>query len=130
MPLVKYLCLLLSWALQRDSGKQMITRGARIMAMAAFASTRCCSFLHGGTKAIRTGSRGCVHVAALHVGATPHVQRIPGTHDGANGRANADEISLDATLISKNPDLVLGHLQARRVGQESTDAVQRIGGIV
>lgn len=43
-------------------------------------------------------------------------------------RANADDLSLDTLLIGKNPDLVLDHLDARRMGDESADAVRRIGG--
>lgn len=44
------------------------------------------------------------------------------------GRTNADDISFDTTLISKDPNLVLGHLRARRMGEDSIQAVQRIGG--
>lgn len=49
-------------------------------------------------------------------------------HADATGRGNADDVSLDAVLISKDPELVLGHLKARRMGEDSMDAVHRIGG--
>lgn len=110
----------------------MVTRGARIMAVAAFASTRCSSFLHGGSRLVRTVSRAGTH----HSCATPQIEQLTKTDDKDNGRVHddnvrvdADDISLETSLISKSPELVLGHLQARRMGQESTDAVHRIGGI-
>lgn len=112
----------------------MVTRGARIMAVAAFASTRCSSFLHGGSRLVRSVSRAGTHVAGPY--ATPQIEQVAKAHDkdsggrvhNDNGRVDADDISLDTSLISKSPELVLGHLQARRMGQESTDAVHRIGG--
>ncbi|CAM9112690.1 unnamed protein product [Choristocarpus tenellus] len=44
-----------------------------------------------------------------------------------NGRANADDMSLDTNLISKDPELVLEHLRGRRVDEKTVHAVSKIG---
>jgi hypothetical protein len=43
-------------------------------------------------------------------------------------RVSADGASLDAQLVAKDPNLVLSHLRARRAGEDSMQAVTRIGG--
>lgn len=105
----------------------MVTRGVRIVALAAFASTRCCSFPHGSSRLVRIApSRSEPPLSsAIHTSLTE--QSAKANEDGL-GRENADDISFDTTLISKDPNLVLGHLRARRMGEDSTQAVQRIGG--
>lgn len=105
----------------------MVTRGVRIVALAAIASTRCCSFLHGGTRLARTAaSRSSALMASA-----PHSSRVEEVTTAQQiqaERGNADDLSMDTLLISKNPDLVLSHLRARRMGEDSMLAVQRIGG--
>lgn len=98
------------------------------MAVAAFATTRCSAFFHSGSRMVRPVSRAGTHFARPLTGAIPQVEQMTQAREHVNGRVNADDLSLDTLLISKNPDLVLGHLNARRMGQESTDAVRRIGG--
>lgn len=104
----------------------MVTRGARIMAVAAFASMPCCSFLHGGSRIVRMSARAGRHFA-LHSSA--QIEQSTAGHQEVKSRANADDASLDAVLISSNPELVLDHLKARRMGEESLNAVGRIGGV-
>lgn len=105
----------------------MVTPGVRIVALAAFASTRCCSFPHGSSRLVRIApSRSEPQLSsAIHTSLAEQGAKANG--DGL-GRTNADDISFDTTLISKDPNLVLGHLRARRMGEDSIQAVQRIGG--
>lgn len=101
----------------------MITRVARTMALAAFVSNRCQSFIHNGHRFVRIGTRVAKHFAARQP--SPHVEQ--GTVNQIQ-RGNADGTSLDIVLISKDPQLVLNHLKARRMGEESLHAVHKIGG--
>lgn len=100
----------------------MITPCARVMAVATFATTRCGSFLYGGSRFARTGAK---QFAALHSSA--QVERTTKDHESLS-RGNADGASLDSLLISTNPDLVVDHMKARRMGEDSVEAVHRIGG--
>lgn len=59
---------------------------------------------------------------------TSQVGRSTRAQENNIARGNADDLSFNTTLISKSPDLVLSHLQARRMGEDSMQAVQRIGG--
>lgn len=104
----------------------MITRVARTMAIAAFVSNRCQSFLHNGQRFVRLGTRVAKHFAARQ--SSPHVEQGTVNQSHAQQRGNADDTSLDITLISKDPQLVLNHLKARRMGEESLGAVHKIGG--
>lgn len=104
----------------------MVTRGARIMAVATFASMPCCSFLHGGSRIVRMSARAGRHFA-LH--SSSQVEQSTTGQKGAKCRANADDASFDTSLISTDPGLVLDHLKARRMGEESLNAVARIGGV-
>lgn len=70
----------------------------------------------------RTGARAGKQFASLHL-STTHVEPASST-----SRANADDASLDSLLISTNPELVIDHMKARRMGEETVEAVQRIGG--
>ncbi|CAM9652685.1 unnamed protein product [Ectocarpus fasciculatus] len=99
----------------------MITPCARVMAVATFATTRCGSFLYGGSRFARTGAR---QFAALHSSA--QVEQSTRDHESLS-RGNADDASLDSLLISTNPDLVVDHMKARRMGEDSVKAVHRIG---
>lgn len=101
----------------------MITRVARSMAVAAFVSNRCQSFIHSGHRFVGIGTRVAKHFAARHP--SPHVEQ--GTVNQSQ-RGNADDTSLDIVLISKDPQLVLNHLKARRMGEETLHAVHKIGG--
>lgn len=103
----------------------MITSCARIMAVATIATTRCGSFLYGGSRSARAGARGGKQFAALHLSST---QVEHGTGSTALSRGNADDASLDSSLISTNPELVVEHMKARRMGKDSVEAVNRIGG--
>lgn len=67
-------------------------------------------------------------MGAVH--SSSQVEQSTNCRPDARGRGNADEASLDTLLISKDPELVLGHLQARRMGEDSVDAVYRIGGAI
>ncbi|CAM9956667.1 unnamed protein product [Scytosiphon promiscuus] len=87
----------------------MITSCARIMAVATFATNRCGSFLYGSTRFGRIGTAR--HIAARH----------------SSMRGNADDASLDTLLISTSPELVVDHMKARRMGEDSVEAVHRIG---
>lgn len=100
----------------------MITSCARVMAVATFATTRCGSFLYGGSRFARTGAK---QFAALHSSA--QVEQSTRDHESL-ARRNADDASLDSLLISTNPDLVVDHMKARRMGEDSVEAVHRIGG--
>ncbi|CAM9402283.1 unnamed protein product [Ectocarpus sp. 8 AP-2014] len=102
----------------------MITPCARVMAVATFATTRCGSFLYGGSRFARTGAK---QFAALHSSA--HVEQTTKDHESLS-RGNADDASLDSLLISTNPDLVVDHMKARRTGEDSVEAVHRIGDLM
>lgn len=102
----------------------MITSCARIMAVATIATTRCGSFLYGGSRFARTGARGGKQFAALHLSST----QVEHSGSTAVSRGNADDASLDSSLISTNPGLVVEHMKARRMGEDSVEAVNRIGG--
>lgn len=104
----------------------MIARGARVMAVATFASVRCVSFLHGGMRLVRTGPHAGRHLAALY--SSTQVEQGTKIQGEGKGRGNADDASLDTLLISTRPELVVEHLKARRAGEESLGAVDRIGG--
>lgn len=97
------------------------------MAVATFASTRCGSFLHSGSRFVRVGARAGQHFAALH--SSTQVEQSTKGQEEANGRGNADDASLDTLLVSTQPQLVLDHFKARRMGEDSEEAVHRIGGI-
>lgn len=103
----------------------MITSCARIMAVATIATTRCGSFLYGGSRFARAGARGGKQFAALHLSSTQVEHSSSST---AVSRGNADNASLDSSLISTNPGLVVEHMKARRMGEDSIEAVNRIGG--
>ena len=103
----------------------MITSCARIMAVATIATTRCGSFLYGGSRFARAGARGGKQFAALHLSSTQVEHSSSST---AVSRGNADDASLDSSLISTNPGLVVEHMKARRMGEDSIEAVNRIGG--
>lgn len=96
------------------------------MAVATFASVRCVSFMHGGSRLVRTGAQAGRHLAALH--SSTQVEQSTKNHTEGKGRGNADDASLDTLLISTRPELVVEHLKARRMGEESLGAVDRIGG--
>ncbi|CBN73852.1 conserved unknown protein [Ectocarpus siliculosus] len=102
----------------------MITPCARVMAVATFATTRCGSFLYGGARFARTGAK---QFAALHSSA--QVEQTTKDHESLS-RSNADDASLDSVLISTNPDLVVDHMKARRMGEDSVEAVHRIGDLM
>lgn len=105
----------------------MITSCARIMAMATIATIRCSSFLYSGSRIYRTGARGGKQFSALHMSSTQHVEHSA-QHQSTKSRGNADDASLDTLLISNNPELVVDHMKARRMGEDSVEAVHRIGG--
>ena len=105
----------------------MITRVARIMAAVAFASTRCCSFIHSASRFVRIGAQAGKY-SALH--SSPHLEKGTTHETQSVQRGNADSISLDTMLIYKNPQLVLGHLKARRQGEDTFEAVHRVAGTV
>lgn len=94
------------------------------MAVATIATTRCSSFLCG-SRFYRTSARAGKQFAALHLSSTSHVEH--NTHP-TTPRGNADDASLDTLLISNNPELVVDHMKARRMGEDSIEAVHRIGG--
>lgn len=96
------------------------------MAVATFASTRCVSFMLGGSRLVRTGAQAGRHLAALH--SSTQVEQSTKSHGEGKGRGNADHVSLDTLLISTRPELVVEHLKARRMGEESLGAVDKIGG--
>lgn len=96
------------------------------MAVATFVSTRCVSFMHGGSRLVRTSAQAGRHLAALH--SSTQVEQNTKSHAEGKGRGNADDVSLDTLLISTRPELVVEHLKARRMGEESMGAVDRIGG--
>eukprot|EP00904_Undaria_pinnatifida_P012681 jgi/Undpi1/8543/HiC_scaffold_25.g11008.m1 len=95
------------------------------MAVATFASVRCVSFLHGGMRLVRTGPHAGRHLAALY--SSTQVEQGTKIQGEGKGRGNADDASLDTLLISTRPELVVEHLKARRAGEESLGAVDRIG---
>lgn len=104
----------------------MITPCARIMAVATIATTRCGSFLYGGSRFARTGARGGKQFTALHLSST----QVEHSSSSTQSRGNADDASLDSLLISSNPTLVIEHMKARRMGEDSVEAVNRIRGML
>lgn len=105
----------------------MVTRGIRVMALAVFTSTRCHSFLNSGSRLARIATMRAGRQAAPHAN---QVEPFTRSHESDKARGNADDVSLDTVLISKDPKLVLEHLQARRMGEDSMEAVHRIRGMV
>lgn len=92
------------------------------------ATTRCGSFLYSGSRFARAGARGGKQFAALHLSST-QVEH-GSSRSIAVSRGNADDASLDSSLISTKPELVVEHMKARRMGEDSVKAVYRIGGML
>lgn len=105
----------------------MITSCARIMAVATIATTRCGSFLYSGSRYARSGARVGKHFAALRLSST-QLENSSSNSKSTMSRGNADDASLDSSLISTNPELVIEHMKARRMGDDSVEAVNRIRG--